>query len=210
VTSDGAARPLYLVRHGESEWNVQRRTQGQTMAPRLTARGRRQAHGTAARIARDLARLSLVADAVVTSDLVRAVETATIVAGVLGCAVREDERLREQHLGALEGRSYEETFAVAAAVDGTDPDHPVGGGESVRQVRERMAAALAALDPGLTTVVVTHGDALRAALAHLQGHEPHRAPWVEVPNGAVVRVDRGRGISWIPALGRPGGASDGS
>ncbi len=82
--------PVYLVRHGQSEWNVLRLTQGQTHHPRLTALGEAQARAAAEVIATDL---------------------------------------------------------------------------------------------------VSHGDAIRAALAHLAGIPPQEAPWVEVGNGAVARVE---------------------
>jgi len=189
--------PLYLVRHGESEWNVLRLTQGQTMQPRLTSRGREQARQAAQRIADDLAASGLGADLVLTSDLARAVETAEILADVLGCELQLDARLREQHLGTLEGRSYDETFAIADTIDWSTADQPVAGGESLRQVYDRMAAVLASTDPGCVTILVSHGDAIRAALAHLQDVQPHRAGWVEVPNGAVARIARDAVIVWV-------------
>jgi probable phosphoglycerate mutase len=44
-------------------------------------------------------------------------------------------------------------------------------------------------------VLVSHGDAIRAALAHLEGEPPHAAEWVEVPNGAVARFDGA--VTWL-------------
>ena len=73
------AAPLYLVRHGESEWNVRRLTQGQTAHPPLTGRGREQAAAAASLLAADLARRGARLEVVGTSDLVRAVQTATII-----------------------------------------------------------------------------------------------------------------------------------
>ena len=190
--------PVYLVRHGQSEWNVRRLTQGQTGHPALTALGRQQAAAAAERIAADLAGSGLAAVVrVVSSDLVRAAATAEVVAGRLGATVAHDARLREQHLGSLEGRSYDETWAAAAAHDWSDLMLPVAGGESVRDVHDRMAEVLDGLDPEAVTVLVSHGDSIRVALAYLEGVAPHRAEWVEVPNGAVARVT-GRAISWLP------------
>jgi 2,3-bisphosphoglycerate-dependent phosphoglycerate mutase len=189
--------PYYLVRHGESEWNVQRLTQGQTMHPRLTARGRAQATQAARTIAYDLAASGLEAGSVTTSDLVRARETAEIIVEFLGAELTVDERLREQHLGALQGMSYDETFALAATVDWSVPDQSIAGGESLHQVRDRVAAALSSIDPTSVATLVSHGDAIRVAVAHAAGIEPHRAPWVEVPNGAVARID-GRHATWLP------------
>lgn len=178
---------VYLVRHGESEWNARRLTQGQTKHPRLTAVGREQAVGAAEAIAADLARLGLPAARLVTSDLVRAVETAQIVGERVGLVPELDARLREQHLGAMEGRSYEDSWARAELHDWSDPELPLAGGESVGQVRRRLAAVLAELVPGAPTVLVSHGDAIRSAVAHLLGQSMTDASWVEVSNGSVAR-----------------------
>lgn len=161
--------PVYLVRHGESEWNVLRLTQGQTPHPALTIRGREQAAAAADAIARDLAWRGLSAARLVTSDLVRAAETARIVGDRLGLVPESDARLREQHLGELEGRRYEDSWAHAELHDWSDPELPMAGGESVAQVRRRLAAVLAELDPGAPTVLISHGDAIRSAVAHLLG-----------------------------------------
>ena len=126
-----------------------------------------------------------------------------------------DARLREQHLGSLEGRAYEDSWAQAELHDWSDPELPMAGGESVAAVRRRLAAVLSELDPGVPTVLVSHGDAIRSALAHfhlhrgvsrdvLVGQTPEfptktsldthgqpmtDVPWVDVPNGSITRVD---------------------
>jgi broad specificity phosphatase PhoE len=186
-------QPVYLVRHGQSEWNVLRLTQGQTTHPRLTALGREQAATAAETLAHDVGPDLTVR--LVTSDLVRAVETARIIGDRLGVAPEPDARLREQHLGHLEGRSYEHTWQEAERHDWTDPELPVAGGESVAAVRRRMAALLAELDRAVPTVLVSHGDTIRSAVAHLLGHSMTDAPWVEVANGSVARHDGA--LDWL-------------
>lgn len=186
--------PVYLVRHGQSEWNVLRLTQGQTPHPRLTELGRAQATQAAELIAADRGPVPV---RVVSSDLVRATETAAIIAARLGASVAPDPRLREQHLGELEGRGYDETWAVAEAHDWTDPSLPIAGGESLLDVHRRMADALA--DHHAPVVLVSHGDAIRTAVAQVTGHAPHEAPWVDVPNGAVARVLDGT-VTWLGAV----------
>jgi probable phosphoglycerate mutase len=189
-------RPFFLVRHGQSDWNVLELTQGQSAHPRLTDLGRDQVRSAGALIESSLEDSDHGRVLVRTSDLTRAVESAEILVELLDGELRSDERLREQHLGELEGRSYAETWASAARHDWSDLDLPVAGGESPRQVRERMAEVLDEVDPDVVTVLVSHGDAIRAALAHLAGVPSDEAPWVEVPNGAVARVD-GRRVSWL-------------
>lgn len=203
--------PVYLVRHGQSEWNVLRLTQGQTSHPALTALGRDQAAAAAEAVAHDLAGRSA---RLLTSDLVRAVETARVIGGRLGLEPVLDARLREQDLGDLEGLAYEDSWAQAEQHDWSDPELPMAGGESVADVRRRLAAVLSERDPGVPTVLVSHGDAIRSALAHLEGHPLVDAPWVEVPNGSVARHDGS--LTWIEArsprtvrTGRRGAASAG-
>lgn len=183
--------PVYLVRHGQSEWNVLRLTQGQTHHPRLTALGRKQAARAADLIASDVSSVAHI----VSSDLLRAAETAEIISARLGAPVVLDERLREQHLGELEGRGYEETWAAAEAHDWSDPSLPLAGGESLLAVHDRMAGVITER-PDHASVLVSHGDAIRMALAHLTGHAPHDAPWVDVPNGAVARILDGT-ATWL-------------
>lgn len=189
------SRPVYLVRHGQSQWNLARLTQGQTPHPRLTDLGRRQAAAAARTIASDVSRLGLRVERVVTSDLTRAMETADVVAVCFGVTLTCDVRLREQHLGALQGRRYEEAWAVAGATDWSDPTQPVCGGESPMDVYHRMRAVLDGLDRSAVTVLVSHGDAIRAAVAHLDGVTPDQTRWLDVPNGAVARV--GDDVTWL-------------
>lgn len=180
---------IYLVRHGQSEWNLLRRTQGQIPHPGLTGTGRRQAWAAALVIGADAGATGRPVTSVVTSDLARAVQTAAIMAGALTVPLHVDRRWREQGLGRLEGLGYEATSAALAA----DPDGPAGGGESDRRVTERVAAALGDLDTAEVTVIVTHGDTIRCLLAHLSGAAPHEDVSGPVPNGAVIALDPASG-----------------
>jgi probable phosphoglycerate mutase len=79
--------------------------------------------------------------------------------------------------------------------DWSDPELPIAGGESVGQVRRRVASLLAEIDPTAATVLVSHGDAIRSAIAHLLGHSVADAPWIAVPNGSVARFDGA--VGWL-------------
>lgn len=179
----------YLVRHGQSEWNVLRRTQGQTVHPRLTQQGRAQAQQVATRIQQDLAGTRV--DLIISSDLARAAESARIIGEILDARVQLDQRLREQCLGVLEGKSYDETFAAADALDWTQPGQRVAGGESFDEVQKRMVEVIESATDA-TVIFVSHGDAIRTVLAHLAGLAPHEATWTDVPNGTVVKIDTNR------------------
>ena len=155
-----ARPPLYLVRHGQSEWNARGLIQGQTAHPALTATGREQARSAAEQIRADLVPQRLAVGAITTSDLARAAQTAAILAAALGGRQRTDPRWREQYLGDLQGltRSQARTLPPPSGRD-------IDVGESDAALRERMAAAVAALDRSTVHVVVSHRRALRQ-LAH--------------------------------------------
>ena len=168
---------LYLVRHGQSEWNRIGRIQGRSESP-LTALGREQ--GTA------LGRLlrSALPDPgidIIASPLTRAFETAAIIAGELGRAVddvRTDQRVIDFDLGILSG--YPGWDAVAAdhpelaRLRLEDPVHfHPPGGESGAEVLDRAGAFLAEREAaGRDTLVVCHGvinKFLRAAARAITG-----------------------------------------
>jgi broad specificity phosphatase PhoE len=159
---------LIVWRHGRTEWNATGRFQGQ-LDPPLDEEGRRQAAQVAPLLAAWLPRNETV---VVSSDLTRAVETASALTGVLGVDLRIDPRLREHGLGCWEGLTrdevaerYPEQFADWRA------GRPVRGrgGEEAGQVAERALAALADLPEASVAVVVTHGGTAGRLLEALLG-----------------------------------------
>jgi 2,3-bisphosphoglycerate-dependent phosphoglycerate mutase len=190
-----AAGTLWLVRHGESGWNVAGRIQGQSpVAPGLTATGRAQA----ARAAPELARRAPRAPLIVASDLARATETAQVIADHLRLPVRFDPAVREQSLGDLEGQS---AFAPPEDQGGggtedildafwVDPFRKPPGGESVAEMHDRVRRALdriAASYPGADLIIVTHGGPVRVATA-AHPPEPGRAfPRTVVGNASITR-----------------------
>lgn len=179
---------LHLVRHGRSDWNDAGRLQGQTMHVELTELGREQARAAA----RTLGGLPVVA--LYSSDLVRAVQTATPIAAGLGVAVRLEPGLREQAYGELEGVSSAGALAATAGLDWADAELRIGGGESIRDVHTRLGVTLTKIittHRGGQVVLVSHGDAIRVALAWLSGYGAHEVPWRDVPNGSISTVEVG-------------------
>jgi probable phosphoglycerate mutase len=155
----GAAQIL-IARHGQTDWNTQRRFQGQTDIA-LNAVGRAQAVRLGERLARE------PIAAVYSSDLSRASETAMACAVRHGLEVIQDAALRERHFGVFEGSTYhdiEHRFPEDyRRWQQRDPDFTIGHGESLRQVSARMSEALQQLGlkhAGQSIVVVTHGSAL--------------------------------------------------
>jgi broad specificity phosphatase PhoE len=174
---------LLLVRHGQSEWNATGLMQGQRADIPLTPLG----HEQAAAAARELA--ALQPGALISSDLLRAVQTAEHCARATGLAAGTTPALREQAYGVLEGRPSRELWDV---VDWTDPHWAAEGGESLAQLHGRVAGYLAALrarPPAEVVALVTHGDTIRAAQAVAAGLGPEGLPAVTPPNGSVTRVE---------------------
>jgi broad specificity phosphatase PhoE len=154
---------LLLARHGETDWNRERRWQGHADPP-LNERGRSQAHA----LARELEGETI--EAVYTSDLARARETAEIVAERLGVAVVAIPELRELNFGALEGLTateVEERFPGALEAYRDRGEAPPDG-ESPAELAERTLAAvrrIAAEHPAGTVLVVAHGGSIRTLAA---------------------------------------------
>ena len=149
------------MRHGETDWNRDRRLQGHSDQP-LNDTGRRQARA----LAEELAKEPL--EAGYSSDLSRADETARIVAEAHGLQVTTLPDLRERHFGTWEGLSdaeIEERFPEQIA-SGT-----LGDGETREEMARRVLEALqevAREHPGGTVLVVSHGGPLRSVLRHCE------------------------------------------
>jgi broad specificity phosphatase PhoE len=151
---------LLLARHGETDWNLKRRVQGHSDTP-LNDTGRMQARSLADELAGE------PIDAVYSSDLLRAHETARIVAEQRGLDVTAIRDLRERHFGTWEGLTDEEIFArFPEARAGTGA---WGDAETREEMTDRVLGALhriAATHPGRHVLVVSHGGPLRAVLTH--------------------------------------------
>ena len=158
---------LLLVRHGETDWNRDRRFQGHADPP-LNEMGREQAHALAAELAGE--RIELV----YTSDLCRARETAEIVAASLGADLVALRDLREIDVGEWEGLTWPEI--EERYPEGARAWHEQGfgweAGETYDELGERVVAALrriAADHPEQRVLVVGHGGTIRATRAFLEG-----------------------------------------
>lgn len=160
---------LILVRHGETDGNVARLWQGWSDYP-LNATGLRQAGQAAARLADQKGHIQ----ALYSSPLRRAYETARPISTALALPVRLLENLKEFHFGQVEGLTtpqFRELFpeAYVQHQDKTDMSFRYPGGESREEFFHRVGVAadsILACHVGQTVVVVAHGGTLRAFLAH--------------------------------------------
>lgn len=184
--SSGSVR-VHLVRHGQSTWNLAGRLQGQTAHPPLTPLGRIQAdaaaRAVAARVQQEITLWS--------SDLARALETAAIIASRLGVFVRTDEALREQALGQLQGRLTAELHAEPTPAGQHIAEVRWAGGESVRDVHERVGTFLRRVLPTAPQdlVLVSHGDTIRVLCAWFEGRSHRDVDWeIPIENGSVTTL----------------------
>jgi broad specificity phosphatase PhoE len=151
---------LLLVRHGETDWNAQNRWQGQCDVP-LNEIGRTQARLLGQRLTRlwEVGALP-IPQRLLASDLCRATETAALLES--GLLLETDTRLRERGFGSWEGKSHDEVgYAPGSSPRAADA-------ESQESVWERVVAATEPLEG--CVLIVGHGGALRALLAHAAGH----------------------------------------
>jgi broad specificity phosphatase PhoE len=182
---------VFIVRHGETEWNRCGRWQGHSDVP-LSAAGRAQA----ARLARRLAEEGARFDALYSSDLRRAWETAEAVGGALGLRPAASPALREIDLGRWAGKTRAE---IAAAYPGEwkkleqNEDFARGGGETFAAFQKRVIDWLehaVEKHPGGRILAVTHGGCIRAAALHvldLTWADRDRIPAIE--NGSITVLE---------------------
>jgi broad specificity phosphatase PhoE len=153
---------LLLARHGETDWNRENRWQGWADPP-LNETGRAQARALAEQL-RDTP-----FDAVYSSDLRRAHETAEIVAAPHGVPVMPDPGLREIDVGSWSGLTHAEI--EERYPDGRRPD-----GETREQHAERVLEAverIARANPARRILLVTHGGTMRALHGHVSDEPSH-------------------------------------
>lgn len=189
-----AIQRLVFMRPGETDWNRLERWQG-TVAVPLNETGRAQAR----RLAQYIRNTGM--GALYTSDLKRAVETAQIIAEALELQPIQDARLRERSVGIWQGLTrreiaswYPEEFAQLQA----DPEnYRIPGGESRRDVRERLRAFMADLFANEQSEVVgilSHTTAMRTLLPELVSD--FASDKIKYSNMSVTTLGRNENGTW--------------
>ena len=174
---------LLLIRHGQTEWNILGKYTGQSDIP-LNATGRREAELLARKLEKN------PPEVIISSDLIRAYETAKIVAVPLHLPVQKDSNLREINQGVWEGMFFADIKAKYAAEFAARENDPLEvappGGETLGQVRERVLTAVTTilqLYPGKRVAVVAHGLVLALIKAHYSNY-PITQVWDLIPPNA--------------------------
>lgn len=183
---------LILVRHGESEANIQGILQGQSPGA-LTAKGRAQAQKLADRLRQ------VPFDLIISSDLQRASETARMIAETTGVPLELSPQLREWNVGRFDGRPP--AYFLAAMRRVTPPsDFKPPGGESQRELARRAASflnQLVEIYPTQTILLCSHGDFLKMLLSLMRRQEIGEAAHLHLDNTSVTmfRLDEQEG--WV-------------
>lgn len=184
------ATEIYLLRHGETEWNRDGRLQGQQNSS-LTSRGRQQAEQLGRLLARLLGPQQLIMQV---SPLGRARETAAIIRQHLpGPEPVIDPRLQEMTLGRWEGLTRKEVNERWHGVVGDDSNAEwwflAPGGESYDRFQERVRSWLA--EQSVSVIAVSHGITTRMIRGEYLGLSRHERLRLPVPHGVIWRLSRG-------------------
>ena len=186
-----------LVRHGETDWNAERRLQGHTDIE-LNTRGIAQA----AQMAHTLKRINLPFDVLYTSDLQRAAKTAKAIEDLYKTSAIVSAGLRERHLGALQGLTTDEAPSLEPELWQSHLSRNIQenlrNGESIQQFADRIHLALEQIREqhlGKTILLVSHGGALDMMyrIASNQALDSEKA--VTVPNASLNWISH-NGIAW--------------
>ena len=191
------ARKLILWRHGQTDWNLTARFQGQADIP-LNELGLQQARDAAPAVA------GYEPTRLIASDLERAQQTAGELAALTGLTMESDPRFREIHVGEWEGLRLDEVLELdpdflTREIDGLDSRRGQTG-ESTIEVGERIATGLrdvAAQGDDDVIVVTMHGLAIRVGVATFLGLDLKTSRiFGGVDNCGWVVLDRSRSGSW--------------
>jgi len=181
-----------LIRHGESQGNAERRFGGHSLTP-LSELGRRQAAATCRALATE------TFAAIYTSDLPRAIETATPLSEVTALELQPTEAFRERSVGVMAGLTFEEAAKLHPeqyqALLRRDFEHVLLGGESYRQTLDRASRKLdEAIERynGRQIAVFTHAGTICILALHLMGalSAPELKPvWIASSNCGISRFE---------------------
>ncbi|MDR2837528.1 MAG: histidine phosphatase family protein [Azonexus sp.] len=179
---------LCLVRHGETGWNIEKRIQGQIDIA-LNANGVKQAEAAG----RWLAKADM--EALYSSDLGRAWQTAEAIGRATGLPPQAEAALRERRYGVFEGLTHDEAKlkdpAGHAALVARDPDYALGNGESLKMLLARVSGVMQRLverHPGGRIIAVTHGGVIDIVNRLIRGNP------LETPRDFLIP---NTGFNWL-------------
>ena len=194
---------VVLIRHGESQWNLENRFTGWVDVP-LSLKGEQEAREAGEKVR------AFRFDHAFTSVLTRAIRTLEIVLDVIGqpgLPVEQDQALNERMYGELQGLNKTETVEkygeAQVKVWRRSYDIRPPGGESLQDTAERVLPyyrerVWPRLAKGETLLVVAHGNSLRALVMHLDGLSREEVLELNIPTGAPLLYelnDQGQAVT---------------
>jgi 2,3-bisphosphoglycerate-dependent phosphoglycerate mutase len=195
---------LYLVRHGQSAGNAEGRFGGHGPTP-LSELGQKQAAKTAALLAKE------GINAIYSSDLSRAVQTAQPLSELTGVPIIETPNFRERNVGVLEGLTFDESREIHPrdyyALVNRNVHHVITNGESYRHLLRRSTTELWRIlreHQGERIAIFSHTGAICFLTLHLMGairRDTKQTPWIVTSNCGINRFEiRGRNNVRVLAL----------
>lgn len=187
---------LYLIRHGQSAGNAEGRFGGHGPTP-LSELGKQQAEATAVALAKE------GVNAIYSSDLFRAVQTAEPLSKLTGVPIIKNDAFRERNVGVLEGLTFDESKEkyprdFYALVNRT-VHHVISGGESYRHLLRRSTVALKEIlrdHQGEKIAIFSHTGAICFLSLYMLGairRDTKQTPWIVTSNCGINRFEiRGR------------------
>ncbi len=176
---------LLLIRHAQTEWNIQRRFQGHGDSP-ITEEGQEQLQRLKSRLA------GLDLDVVSSSDLRPTIETSHMLSGKQRV---EEPSLRERGVGILEGLNLEQIMAEHAeafrAFRSGDKDHQIEGGESLQIALNRAWTFLEEMPekhPGAELAAVSHAGLIRLICKQILGLALDAPNFFQIPNTSLTQL----------------------
>ena len=183
---------LFLIRHGQSDGNASGRFGGHGPTP-LSPLGERQAEATAKALAKE------GINAIYSSDLLRAVQTAEFLGRETGLQVHVSEAFRERHVGVLEGLTFDESRDLHPrdyyALVNRNINHVISGGESYRHLLGRITAKLHNVlrdHQGEKIAIYSHTGAICFMTLHLMAaihRTTKQTPWLVTSNCGINRFE---------------------
>jgi probable phosphoglycerate mutase len=176
---------LLLIRHAQTEWNIQRRFQGHGDSP-ITEEGQTQLQRLKSRLA------GVEFDVIYSSDLGRTIKTSQMLSGK---KMVEEPRLRERGVGILEGLNLEQIMADHAeafrAFRSGDKDHQIEGGESLQNALNRAWTFLEEMPekhPGAELAAVSHAALIRLICKQILGLALDAPNFFQIPNTSLTQL----------------------
>jgi len=190
-----SVKRVFIVRHGETDYNAQHRWQGHLDVP-LNENGKQQADALATYFA------DQSIDLIFSSDLKRAYDTAQAIATAKKMDIKKEKRLREVHLGLFQGLTrtqIQEAYPQEAFNWDNDDSFVVPQGESRVQLQNRAYAAWQSLTKSKdakTIMLVSHGGTIRMLLQKLF---PEKVAYIKLKNTSISIIERDEEGNWQPS-----------